>query len=147
MPAIDIHHVAIKTADLDATVDFYTKILGARKVDRPPMDFPGAWLSLGATMIHIYAGQPALGPGGKVPRGSAAVDHVSLAARNFHEMRQTFATSGLDWREFDVPSANLWQLYVHDPSGVLIELNFSHAVEPGGSTGPDGSRRYDPGKF
>ena len=147
MAALDIHHVAIKTADLEQTVRFYTDILGARQVQRPEFDFPGAWLNLGSTMFHLYAGKAAVRPDGSVPMGSAAVDHVAITASDFDGMRRLMQARGLDWREFDVPSFGLWQLFVHDPNGVLIELNFKAASEPAGAKGPDGTRRYIPGAF
>ena len=37
-----LFHTAIKTAHLDATVRFYTEVLGMVVADRPPIGFPGA---------------------------------------------------------------------------------------------------------
>ena len=59
MPAIDLHHLAIKTDDLDATVAFWNGIVGSHSVERPDFDFPGAWLQFGTTMIHLYGGDAA----------------------------------------------------------------------------------------
>ena len=147
MPARDLHHIALKTVDLDATVDFYCELMGARIVDRPPLDFPGAWLQFGETMIHLYAGSAARNDDGSFDSGAAAIDHVAFAASGFDEMREAIAGSGLDWRENDIPSIDLWQLFVHDPSGVMIELNFDAKAEPEGSAGPDLSRQYRAGEF
>ena len=76
-------HVAIKTNDLDATVKFYTDVLGLKLAPRPDFGFPGAWIAVptpvGEAIIHIYAGGPALGPEGRAPQGSAAIDHLSLS--------------------------------------------------------------------
>jgi hypothetical protein len=30
-----------------------------------------------------------------------------------------------------VPGGDLWQIFVHDPNGVMIELNYEAAVEQG----------------
>ena len=51
MPAIDLHHLAIKTDDVDATVAFWNEIIGSRSIDRPDFNFPGAWLQFGETML------------------------------------------------------------------------------------------------
>lgn len=147
MPVVDLHHIAIKTADVDRTVRFYNEVLGTHTVPRPPFDFPGAWLMMGATMIHLYGGDAAAGRDGRVPTGSAAVDHVALMAHDFDTMRRVIRDQKLDWRENDIPSAGLWQIFVHDPNRVLIELNFPTAQEPKGSKGPDGSRTYVPNEF
>ena len=78
-----LFHIAIKTADLPASLDFYRSVLGLKDVQRPALDFPGAWLACpapgGSAIIHLYAGGPALGGSSTVAQGTAAIDHVSLA--------------------------------------------------------------------
>jgi catechol 2,3-dioxygenase-like lactoylglutathione lyase family enzyme len=80
-----LYHIAIKTEDLAATRKFYTDIIGLRDFQRPDFGYPGAWLGCtqpgGLAILHVYAGGPALGPEGKAPAGTAAIDHVSLRAR------------------------------------------------------------------
>jgi catechol 2,3-dioxygenase-like lactoylglutathione lyase family enzyme len=147
MPAIDLHHLAIKTDDVDATVAFWNEIIGSRSVDRPDFNFPGAWLQFGETMLHLYGGDAAKNSDDGYDRGSAAIDHIALSARGFDEMRALLSEKKLDWRQMDIPSFNLWQLFVHDPNGVLVELNFDTTREPDGSTGPDNTNVYDPGNF
>ena len=83
MPAVDLHHLAIKTDDVDATVEFWNNVIGSHSVDRPDFGFPGAWLQFGETIIHLYGGESALNKGGGHDRGSAAIDHVALSARGF----------------------------------------------------------------
>lgn len=147
MPAKDLHHFTIKTHDVDETVAFYRDMLGAHVVDRPPFDFPGAWLQFGETMVHLYGGWAAEDENGTIERGGAAIDHVALAADDFDKMRDTVSRAGHDWRENDLPDANLWQLFVFDPNGVLIELNFATDKEADGSAGPSGDRQYVPREF
>ena len=147
MPVIDIHHVAIKTLDLAATNRFYTEILGMTEVARPPFDFPGSWISMGSTMIHVFAGYAAYGVDGAFHPGSAAIDHLSIMAHDFDGFKRIFADNGLEWRELDQPAAKLWQLFVHDPNNILIELNFPIDKEPDGAAGPDADNPFLPGKF
>jgi catechol 2,3-dioxygenase-like lactoylglutathione lyase family enzyme len=147
MPVIDIHHVAIKTADVEGTADFYSNILGARPVPRPDVGFPGAWLTFGQTMIHIYGGAPARNEDGIVEKGGAAVDHIALLAHDFDGMKQILLRHNLPWRQNRLDSANLWQLFVRDPSEVMIELNFPTDKEPPGNKGPDDLHPYIPGKW
>ena len=130
-----LFHVAIKTNHLDATVHFYTQVLGLRPVKRPDFGYPGAWLACptpnGDAIVHIYAGGPAMGENGQTPIGTAAIDHISLTAVGFHQFRERFHQLGLEWREFLVPGTTLWQLFVYDPSGVQIELTFDGSAESG----------------
>jgi len=132
---IGLFHAAIKTADLDISLNFYKSVLGLKEIPRPDFDFPGAWLACStpgsAAIIHLYAGGPALGAGNQAPSGSAAIDHVSLECSGFHAFRSRFQSAGIAWREQAVPGTTLWQLFVYDPSGVQFELTFEGAAEWG----------------
>lgn len=142
-----ISHVAIKTADVERTVRFYTEVLGMHVADRPDFGFPGVWLGTaeGGAIIHLYAGEQGLGPEGQVFVGSAAVDHFSLNARGYADYRARFAQRGLDWREQAVPGRPLWQLFVYDPNGVMVELIFDSRQEQGPVPETSPERRYEPG--
>jgi len=128
MPITGLLHVAIRTEDLDATVAFYTKVIGLRLAPRPDFGFAGAWLAVptpvGEAVIHIYAGGPALGREGRVRPETGAIDHVSVTAVGWNAFRERFARAGLPWREFLIPNTSYWQLFVYDPSGVQLELTF-----------------------
>ena len=147
MPATNLHHLAIKTNDVDATVAFYNEVIGSHSVERPDSDFPGTWLQFGETMTQVYSGDAAKNREGGHDRGSAAIDHIALSAHRFDEMRAVCETRELEWRQFDIPSFDLRHLFVHDPNGVLVELNFNATQESAGSKGPDKTTRYEPGNF
>jgi catechol 2,3-dioxygenase-like lactoylglutathione lyase family enzyme len=136
LPSAALHGlfpIAIKTSDLEATRRFYRDIIGLREIARPDFGFPGAWLACpqpgGQPIIHIYAGGPALGASGIAPRGTAAIDHISLSCSGYRDYIARFRRAGLPFREFIVPGTTLWQLFVYDPSGVQLELTFEGAVE------------------
>ena len=147
MAALDIHHVTINTADLDASVAFYNDIIGAETVHRPDLGYPGAWLQLGSTMFHFNGGDMAKSRDGKVHRGGGAVDHVALRAHDFDKTLRLLEAKGFDYRQNIIPDAGLWQLFVYDPNGVLIEFNFPVAEEPTGAKGPSEGRRFVPNQF
>jgi len=136
----DINHVAIRTLDLDKTNKFYTEVLGMGLAKRPPFDFPGSWLSIGQTMIHVMAGAAAYDLEGKFrPMGGSA--------EGFDDYAQRFTEHGLEWREFAVPEADICQLFVRDPNGILIELNFAASREGRAGQKANAERQYLPGKF
>lgn len=128
-----LFHTAIRTADLDATVRFYTEVLGMIVADRPPIGFPGAWLKPaqpGAdAMFHLYAGDAAKEADGSVQTGSGAVDHVSVVCQGYSDFKARFEKFGLAYRENLVPATPLWQLFVYDPNGIQLELTFHSAAE------------------
>jgi catechol 2,3-dioxygenase-like lactoylglutathione lyase family enzyme len=128
-------HISVKTADVPATVKFYCGLLGMIEVDRPAFDFPGAWLATPppakGILIHLYGGETALDASGMVPTGSGAIDHVAITAVGFEEMRDKIIASGKNWRQNIPPGTKIWQLFVRDPNGILIELTFDGATERG----------------
>jgi catechol 2,3-dioxygenase-like lactoylglutathione lyase family enzyme len=128
-----LFHTGLRTADLDASVRFYTEVLGMVQVTRPPFDFPGAWLApaqAGAeATIHLYAGHAAQEADGAVQTGSGAIDHLSIVCGGYSAFRAQFERFALPYRENLVPRTPLWQLFVYDPNGVQLELTFHSAAE------------------
>jgi len=121
MPALSLDHYNIYCKDLEATVRFYERYVGLRDGDRPPFDFPGAWLYAGEkAILHLVA------ESGRDDHGGGAIDHVAI---NCSDIRGTIDQIKKDGLKFDVrkvPARPLQQVFVHDPDGVMIELNFWH---------------------
>lgn len=126
MPISHLFHVAIKTNDLELTTAFYCDVLGLEKADRPNFAHKGAWLRAGDAepLIHLYLAGPGVADGKPTPLGTGAIDHLSIFATGYANFVERFRRYGLDWREYEVPGTDLWQLFVHDPSGVMVELTF-----------------------
>lgn len=146
MPLLDIHHIALrcKPGNLDKTVAFYTDLLGMKSAARPDLGFPGAWLDINRTMFHIVDHFPEkhLDPWHARKEAGAMFDHIAIKAQGFDEMRRRLVEAGADWRQLDLSHAGLWQLFVLDPNGIIVEMNFTIAEEPSGSRGPDGTKPY-----
>ena len=146
-PVLGLAHVAIKAADMPATIAFYREVLGFAEVPRPPFNFPGAWLGVpgGEALLHLYAGERARNSDGSIAVGSAAIDHVSLWARGYEAQRSRFEAFGLPYRSQPVPATELAQLFVFDPNGVMIELTYRLPEEPGAVVGERGGvLRFEP---
>jgi catechol 2,3-dioxygenase-like lactoylglutathione lyase family enzyme len=145
-----LFHVAIKTGDLDRSIFFYRDVMGLSEAQRPDFGYPGAWLTIptpgGASIIHLYAGGPALGPDGVAPVGTGAIDHISLSAFGYHSFCDRIRKAGLDWREFSVPGTTLWQIFVYDPNGVQLEITFDGRAENGPEPDQSIARRYRAGE-
>ena len=131
-------HYSVRTTQLEASRHFYVDVLGFREGFRPPFDFPGLWLYKGDDeaeygVVHIIGIDPDA-PQGLVEylgdkseeslHGSAAIDHLAFLATDLPDMRRRLQQAGLAFRERTVPSIGLHQVFVEDPSGVTIELNY-----------------------
>lgn len=129
-----IDHLSIRTTRLAETRRFYVEVLGMEDGHRPPFAFGGAWLySNGKAEIHVveidranpgpvvaYLGEKAL----TEADNSGSVDHLAFSATDAPAMKAHFAALGVPYRERLVPALNLTQLFVDDPNGITIELNF-----------------------
>jgi catechol 2,3-dioxygenase-like lactoylglutathione lyase family enzyme len=145
-----LFHIAIKTPDLEATRRFYTELLGMQLAARPEMAFPGLWIKAptlgGDAILHFYGGWAAKDRAGNVPVGTSAIDHVALAAIGYHELRDRLKAVGLSHRENKVPEVPVWQIFVHDPSGVLLEISFNLDAENQPYPEIESKFQYTPGE-
>lgn len=130
-------HYSIRTTDLERSCAFYERVLGFRRGYRPPFDFPGAWLYMGdderdfgtVHIIEVDPGNPSslsayLGDKALAQTGTGTVDHIAFLATGVSGMWQTLQEQGIAWRDRTVPSLGLHQIFIEDPSGVTIELNY-----------------------
>ena len=118
-----LDHYLVIAADLEKTRAFYTDVLGLRVGPRPPFDFPGYWLYAGETAVVHLADASREGQGSDTG-GTGALDHVAFAASGLATMLASLGKHGIVPRQRTVPGQGLHQLFVRDPDGVTIELNF-----------------------
>jgi catechol 2,3-dioxygenase-like lactoylglutathione lyase family enzyme len=123
MPLTSLHHVTIRTDDLEGTRDFYHDVLGLTEGPRPPLGFPGYWLYCGEhPVVHLVPPDNGIGGGSSTDTGN--FDHVAFAAHDFEGMQQRFRGLGIHFREQRVPATSIRQLFLEDPNKVMVELNF-----------------------
>ena len=140
--ALTLNHFSIRTGDLAASRRFYAEVLGLTDGPRPDFPFPGHWMYRGDHGDMVNAVVHLIGIDGAVPKGldnhlgdrdantlagSGAVDHIAFFADGLAEMVAHLTAKGATFRERTVPSIGLHQLFVTDPSGVVIELNYAAA--------------------
>jgi catechol 2,3-dioxygenase-like lactoylglutathione lyase family enzyme len=124
-----LDHFNIRTRKLDATVAFYQDILGLENGDRPNFSFPGAWMySEGRPVVHLVDISPT---DEQQKPDSGVVHHVAFASRDFNGMKARLSSKGMAFDTRQVPGGELWQIFVSDPNGVMIELNYEAAKEQG----------------
>jgi catechol 2,3-dioxygenase-like lactoylglutathione lyase family enzyme len=124
-----LDHFNIRTRNLGETVRFYEDVLGLKKGARPNFAFPGAWMySEGKPVVHLVDISATTEP--QKP-DSGVVHHVAFVSRGFDGMAQRLKSKGMAFEARQVPGGELWQIFVHDPNGVMIELNYEAALEQG----------------
>ena len=130
-----LDHCAIRTTKLQETRDFFVDILGLEDVERPDFPFPGAWLYTDSTaVIHLIGVDPddpsglQRYVGGEIStealQGSGAFDHIAFRANDPSVLTERLKQTDYEYRERQVPNMNLFQIFVEDPNGITIELNY-----------------------
>jgi len=133
MPLHRLQHVLIQTTDLSGTVRWWQEVLGLQPGPHPDFGFPVAWLYLdGEDVLHLAqggAGVPAnrqayLGQESQAERGSGVVDHLAFHGTDLPGMIRHLRALGVPFRSRRVDAQGLFQLFLFDPNGVKVELNF-----------------------
>lgn len=137
--ALTLNHFSIRSLDLPACERFYCGLLGLEVGPRPPFPFPGLWLYAGDTKIYANAVVHIIGVDRNDPEGlkqylgdrdaaslhgTGAVDHVAFFATGLEATLARLRAQGVAHRERTVPLLGLHQIFVDDPNGVVVELNF-----------------------
>jgi glyoxylase I family protein len=121
MPIDRFQHINIRTPDIDRARDFYVRALGLRAGDRPPFASVGYWLYLGdEPIVHLSQ----LAADDTREPGSGRLDHVAFRGVDLERTREALRTAGIPFRETVVPRDQTMQIFIHDPDGVKIEINF-----------------------
>ncbi len=125
-------HYAVRAPDLEASQRFYVEVLGLRTGFRPPFVFPGVWLYLGEDeaefgVVHL------IGPAdpdalrdylGDRVGGQGAIDHIAFLAEDWPAQRARCEARGVAFTERQVPALGQRQVFLLDPAGVTVELNY-----------------------
>jgi catechol 2,3-dioxygenase-like lactoylglutathione lyase family enzyme len=147
-----IDHYSIRTLDVEASRKFYTEVIGLSAGPRPAFKFPGLWLYAGEPpadldhaagnygIVHIMGvdlddSQGLIDTLGYVDpttlKGSTgALDHIALSVTGREAMIERCRRSNVSYFERTVPTLDLHQVFIKDPNGVTIELNFPAAEAP-----------------
>ena len=127
MPGLD--HVNLQTTRLLETVAFYRDVIGLEVRDPPGLD-PSLvqWMhdERGHGIIHLSTVGSLLGeaPASLDGGGTGAVHHVALDCAGHDAMLAKLDGYGLPYRLNHVAVIDLRQIFVQDPNGVLLELNY-----------------------
>lgn len=137
-----LDHYSIRTSDIAESVHFYHVALNMVSGPRPPFRFPGAWLYRadragapeGHSLVHIVGVDPNdtqeltdyLGAK-EVPegRGTGKLDHVAFHATGLAHTYAALNAHAIPFRQRKVPEMALHQVFIEDPNGITIELNYA----------------------
>jgi catechol 2,3-dioxygenase-like lactoylglutathione lyase family enzyme len=119
MRATGLNHVSISAVDLEESTRFYEEVLGLERIPTPTFAQPVQWLRIGDLQLHLFQDDSEAPPR----------HHLGLTVDDF-DQAYTMVKSRVDdewgWRLVELPSRQV-QLYLRDPAGNLVELNWPDA--------------------
>jgi catechol 2,3-dioxygenase-like lactoylglutathione lyase family enzyme len=134
MPLSHIEHFLVAADDIDATRDWYARVLGMRSGPHPDFGFPVHWMYIGdVDVVHIgpsakganenqrkYLGRTSQDQG----TGTGAIDHIAFRATGMRAMIEHLKAEKVAYSQRRANGQALFQLFFYDPNGIKIELNY-----------------------
>ena len=137
MPLERMEHFLVNSEDIEATKDFYCDVLGMAVGFRPELGFPGYWLYLGdVPCIHIadwdtyqdFTKRVDI-PLSPMAEGTGPLDHIAFNASDYDGLVAKLESLDIAYKHNILDEIGLRQIFLHDPNGVCIELNFRSAPD------------------
>jgi catechol 2,3-dioxygenase-like lactoylglutathione lyase family enzyme len=134
MPLLHLEHYLVQTVSFPETVRWYNEILGLEPGPTPNFGFPVQWMYIGdRDVLHItHGGNKAtenrkayLEQTSTAIHGSGVIDHVGFRCAGLRETMDNLQKKGVEFRQRRVDDQGLYQLFLFDPNGVKVELNFT----------------------
>jgi catechol 2,3-dioxygenase-like lactoylglutathione lyase family enzyme len=140
MPLDHMQHFLVQSEDIEKTKDWYVNVLGLKMGYTPDFKFPVYWLYLGdQDVLHLTQGgknvsknrMAYVGQQSQATEGTGVIDHIAFRASGLHEMIAHLEKHGVPFTERQVDTQGLYQVFLFDPNGIKIELNFANAEAKG----------------
>ncbi len=132
MPVTELIHYFVRAKDLERSRRFYCDLLGFEVMPRPGFPFSGYWLGVDGK-IQVHMGLDGIPDESACYFGTTAsssrdntgvIDHIAFLATEPEKFAQRFREAGLPWRVRHFAEIELFQIFIDDPDGLTIELNF-----------------------
>ena len=119
MRALRFNHVSISARDLEESVRFYEQVFGMEKVPTYTFAFPVQYLRLGEQQLHLF----------ERDTDAPTYHHIGLDVDDFEAAYERARHLGIQEEKaffshaYELPDGSV-QMYIRDPSGNLIELDW-----------------------
>ena len=128
---MDLHHVHIFASNIEATIEWWSRHLGAKVLcDANLAGARNVFLAVGTGRLHIYDQAPK-------DRGRGAIHHIGIKVADLRGVWQRLQAEGLASRH-GLREQDGWRyVMIAAPDGILLELfEFDDPSAPVNLTGP-----------
>lgn len=129
--SIDLHHAHLFASDIDATIEWWCRHLGAKVYfDDMLAGARNVFLAIGTGRLNIYEQSPR-------DRGRGAIHHLGVKVANLREVWRRLKAEGLT-SPHGLREQDGWRyVMVSAPDGILVELfEFDDPSAPANASGP-----------
>lgn len=120
-----LNHVSVVAEDVDESVAFYEGVLGMDRIPSPDFGFRTEWLSMSdGRQLHLF----------DLDASASRYNHFGLTVSDFEAVYREAKRRGVLTDSTDADSPSIYrlpddavQMYVEDPAGNLIEVNWPDA--------------------
>ncbi len=128
MTTLGINHINLRAQRplLDKLQVFYCEVVGLQLGPRPPFPSFGYWLYAGdQAILHL---SEALPDECQATHVLTTLDHFALDCTDRFKVEETLKRHGVPYRKALVPGSSVVQLFLEDPAGNGLELNFASST-------------------
>jgi glyoxylase I family protein len=117
---VALNHVSLLVKDTARALEFYQGLLGLElEKSRPQMNFPGAWLVVGAAQIHLLEIPEAIMLPADLPEHGGCDRHFALNVADLGAVVTALEAAGIP---FTLSRSGRRALFCRDPDGNAVEL-------------------------
>jgi catechol 2,3-dioxygenase-like lactoylglutathione lyase family enzyme len=120
---LSINHIQL-VAEKDLVIqlrDFYCDVIGLTEGFRPVFERFGFWLYIGdKDVLHLITPKP----GDERSLEKSSFDHVAFKAGDYEGFSKKIRSLKIPFEEKPIPGMRAHQIFLYDPAGNRVELNF-----------------------
>jgi catechol 2,3-dioxygenase-like lactoylglutathione lyase family enzyme len=120
---LSINHIQL-VAEKDLVIklrDFYCDVIGLTEGFRPSFERFGFWLYIGdKDVLHLITPKE----GDERSSRKSSFDHIAFKTANYESVLQKLESLHIPFEENPIPGMTAHQIFLRDPAGNRVELNF-----------------------
>ena len=120
---LSINHIQL-VAEKDLVIqlrDFYCDVIGLTEGFRPAFERFGFWLYIGdKDVLHLITSKE----GDERSPQKSSFDHVAFKTDNYEVVLKKLQSLKIPFEEKPIPGMSAHQIFLRDPAGNRVELNF-----------------------
>jgi catechol 2,3-dioxygenase-like lactoylglutathione lyase family enzyme len=120
---LSINHIQL-VAERDLILklrDFYCDVVGLTEGFRPPFERFGFWLYIGdKDVVHLITPKE----GDDRSSQKSSFDHIAFKTINYEDVLKKLKSLNIPFEEKPIPGMAVHQIFLKDPAGNRVELNF-----------------------